>query len=134
MYVCVCVSYPNRAQEDSYHEIKKAGAAATATLARTLPHGALLPHDAKLATGLVASLAHPHSRVRVASLEAMDTLAATGALAAQTVHDLIAPGLRPVAYDRTPAVREALFGALARWLGGRTGDGTAMDSTSAATG
>lgn len=34
---------------------------------------------------------------------------------------MVAPGLRAVAYDRVPAVREALFTVLGGWLGARQG-------------
>ncbi len=66
---------------------------------------------------MLANLSHAHSRVRQACLEALDALATHGALPAGTLHEVLAPGLRAVAYDRAPAVREALFAALARWLG-----------------
>jgi len=34
---------------------------------------------------------------------------------------VVAPAVRPIAYDRAPAVREAAFLALGRWMGASTG-------------
>jgi hypothetical protein len=66
---------------------------------------------------LAAGLAHPHSRVRLALLSALDALMASGAAGQPLVEGLVVPGARPLAADRAPAVREALFSALAVWMG-----------------
>ena len=73
---------------------------------------------------LLPNLGHQHSRVRLVVIEALGKLVLAGCVPAGLVESLVCPALRPVAYDRTPAVREALFSAVAGWLGG---DGLASD-------
>lgn len=107
----------HRTLEDGYHEIKKTGCQCIVALAAAVPASTLAQHTEKLAATLIANLGHQHSRVRVAVIEALDGLVSRGALAAGQVAQTIAPGVRPVAYDRAPNVREALFVALAHWLG-----------------
>jgi len=46
-----------------------------ATLAAQLPAEALAPQSGGLARALAAALAHTHSRVRLAALQALDALA-----------------------------------------------------------
>ena len=54
--------------------------------------------------------------MRLASIQALDALV-SGGVAAGLVDSLVAPGVRPVTYDRAPNVREAIFAALGHWLG-----------------
>lgn len=65
----------------------------------------------------MASLGHPHSRVRLALLSALDSLLSSGAVPQRLVEGVVVPGVRPLAADRAPAVREAFFAGLARWMG-----------------
>lgn len=107
-----------RALEDGYHDIKKAACSCLASLAARAPPGALDAHAEKLLAGLAANLQHPHSRVRLAVIQALDALLVAGVPPA-LVASVVAPGVKPAAYDRAPAVREALFTAVAHWLGYR---------------
>lgn len=117
--------------EDAYHEIKKVSASALASFAPRVAPAALEPHIERLLQVLVAGLGHPHSRVRAALLGALDALMASGAVPLRMVEGVVAPGLRPLAADRSPAVREACFTAVARWMGARSGGpGAAADSPS----
>jgi hypothetical protein len=76
----------------------------------------------------VAGLGHPHSKVRLSLLAALDALLAAGAASQTLVEAIVAPGVRALAADRSPAVREAFFVALPRWMGVPAGAGS---STSA---
>lgn len=85
------------------------------------------------AQDLLAALTHPHSRVRLAAISALDALVASGQAAAGQVDSLLAPGLKPTAHDRAPQVRDALMVAVANWLGYSTSSsGTAGGSDAAA--
>lgn len=56
-------------------------------------------------------------------IEALGALVSAGCVPAGLVESLACPALRPIAYDRTPNVREALFVAVAKWLGYSRGEG-----------
>lgn len=73
---------------------------------------------------LVVGLGHPHSRVRQALLSALDALMASGAVPQPLVEGIVVPGVRPLAADRSPAVREAFFAALAGWMGANISSGS----------
>lgn len=122
-----------RAIEDPFHDIKKCGCGCLVTLAQALPAGALQPHSAALVSALVADLQHPHSRVRGSIISALHALVVRDGVAAGVVESSIAVGVRPVAHDRSVAVRQALFDALASWLGCDAAAAAAL-ATPAATG
>ena len=58
-------------------------------------------------------------------IEALGALVTSGCVPAGLVESLVCPALRPVAYDRAPNVREALFVAVAEWLGYSRDEATA---------
>ncbi|KAG1655968.1 hypothetical protein FOA52_009395 [Chlamydomonas sp. UWO 241] len=126
-----------RAFEDGYHEIKKAACACCVSLAGRAPPGVVEASSEKLLGAVLPNLGHQHSRVRLSVIEALEALIVGRCIPAALVRDTAAPALRPVAYDRAPAVREALFAALARWLGAPPpppagGDSSGASSSSSA--
>lgn len=106
-----------RAMEDPYHEVKKYGSAAIAKSCLVLPPSALQPKSGELVKSVIAALTHQHSRVRIASLKALDALVLSG-VSAGVIEEVIAPGLVNIVVDQSPAVREMCFEFLAGWLGG----------------
>ena len=116
------------AAADPFHDVKKAAFAAVVALANTLVErhhdretvarrvalAALAPSVARLSRAIVPECAHRHSAVRVAALRALDALfdAASDAV----VREIVAPGVAPMCYDRTPAVRAEFHAALERWM------------------
>ncbi|GAX72982.1 hypothetical protein CEUSTIGMA_g434.t1 [Chlamydomonas eustigma] len=111
-----------RALEDGFHDIKKVACACITSLTRKVPAVALEAHAEKLLQALLPNLQHQHSRVRLVVIEALGSLLGCGCVPGGLVQTLVCPALRPVAYDRAPAVREALFAAVASWLGHRASD------------
>lgn len=103
--------------EDPYHEVKKCGAAAIAKSCHILSHGALEPKSKDLVKSVIVALAHQHSRVRTASLKALDALVLSG-VSAGVIEEVIAPGLVNIVVDQSAVVREMCFDILAGWLGG----------------
>lgn len=71
------------------------------------------------------NLQHQHSRVRLAVVEALAALVSRGCVPAGLVQSNVSPVLRPLAYDRLPAVRAAMYLAVAHWLGYAPGPDTA---------
>eukprot|EP00798_Chlamydomonas_sp_ICE-L_P021005 gene21005-27864_t len=116
-----------RALEDTFHEIKKAACSCTASLAAVVSADSLEPHAERLVSALLENLKHQHSRVRLACIEALDAVIGGGCMPAGTIESLVAPGVRAIVYDRAPAVREALFVALAHWLGHEGGGPSASE-------
>ncbi|GFH10461.1 uncharacterized protein HaLaN_05775, partial [Haematococcus lacustris] len=112
-----------RALEDGFPDIKRLACSTCACLAARAPPGSLSPHSGKLVATLVVNLGHQHAKVRCAVLEALDPLLAYDAVPSGSVTDVVAPGLKPLAHDRAPAVREVLFRTLAGWLGAGRGPG-----------
>ncbi|GBG80246.1 hypothetical protein CBR_g30611 [Chara braunii] len=100
---------------DPFHEIRKATCRAVAVLAQRAPtvakNGA-----GTLLKALLPSTRHQHSRVRLASLQAIDAVVRCG-LPAGMVDETLAPGVRHLALDKAANVRECLFVSVARWLG-----------------
>ncbi|KXZ49991.1 hypothetical protein GPECTOR_18g147 [Gonium pectorale] len=107
-----------RSLEDGFPDIKKAGCSAVEAAAARLPFTALEPEAERLINSLAPNLQHQHSRVRLACIQALDALVAAGAPMA-LVEGSVATALRPVGHDRAQPVREAVFAALARWMGYR---------------
>jgi HEAT repeat len=95
---------------------RQVACSAAARLCVSVPSEALAPHDEALLRALCPNLTHTHSRVRLASVQALDALVAKG-MATLLVAELVVPGIRPLASDQAPAVREAAFASVARWLG-----------------
>ncbi|DBA86358.1 TPA: hypothetical protein ACH3X2_005589 [Trebouxia sp. C0005] len=115
-YLTLVVKVVCRALEDPFHDIKKAGCSAIANLCKQLPSDALRPqHDALLAS-LLPNLGHQHSRVRVSTLAALDTLVTKG-VSEQAMVQVIAPAVKPLVCDRASAVKEQCFAAVGSWLG-----------------
>lgn len=69
-----------------------------------------------LVLALAAGLGHQHSRVRLASLQAMGALVQHGTPQA-LLQEHVLPAVLPLAHDHAPAVRATLFSAAARWAG-----------------
>lgn len=90
-----------------------------ANLAALLPPGpdalplALLQ---PLVAALAANLAHQHSRVRGASLQAVHALVQRG-MSQAVLEEGVLPAVRPLAHDHAPAIRAALFACVAQWAG-----------------
>ncbi|KAK9808847.1 hypothetical protein WJX72_004932 [[Myrmecia] bisecta] len=112
------------ALEDPYHEIKKLASTGVQQVAASGLGPALQPHLPALIAALLANFGHPHSRVRLASMQALDALVLQG-VPTQLMSEMIAPSIRTLADDKTAAVREACFRACAGWLavGGRVKPG-----------
>ncbi|GAQ77627.1 hypothetical protein KFL_000010760 [Klebsormidium nitens] len=106
--------------QDPFHEIKKAACRGIVAGARQCP-GALAPHAEGLMKALLQNVAHPHSRVRTAVLQALDGVVATGGLPAGSLTDVLPPGIKPLAFDKAAAVRQLLFSSIAHWLGAPSG-------------
>ncbi|KAF6256970.1 armadillo-type protein [Scenedesmus sp. NREL 46B-D3] len=109
-----------RGCEDAFPDAKKAAAAALVALAGRLPAGALEDQAERLLQALLPSLAHQHSKVRLAVLSGLRALVLSG-LPAGMVHSQLAPAVKPLTFDRAAAVREAYYAALASWLGCQQG-------------
>eukprot|EP00898_Chlorokybus_atmophyticus_P003699 jgi/Chlat1/432/Chrsp103S00944 len=109
---------------DTYHEIKKASCHGLVRIATTVPASAVEAHSAALVKALLTNVSHQHHRVRVAILEALTAIVPCG-LPAGFMKEILAPGIRPLAFDRSLPVREAFFQAVARWLGGGNPGGAA---------
>ena len=105
-----------------------AGAAAASGDARE----ALGPLWAELLPSLLLNLSHTHSRVRGAALKAASALVGAGA-PGRMVEESVGPAVRPLAGDAAPAVRAALFAALAEWVTPAAGD-TAEDGAAGSAG
>ena len=99
---------------DTYHDVKKACCACVEELAATVSPSALAAHNVKILKAVLPNLAHRHSQVRLSCLSATSALA-RGA-SANAMVNVIAPGVRMLCVDRTPAVRAAFHSALARWI------------------
>lgn len=69
-----------------------------------------------LAAVLAANLAHQHSRVRLAALQALHALVQHG-LPLAVMEEVVLPAVRPLAHDHAPALRAALFSCAAQWGG-----------------
>ncbi|KAK9825376.1 hypothetical protein WJX81_006290 [Elliptochloris bilobata] len=100
---------------DPCPDIIKAGCSGVAALAAQLPGEALAAVSGDLARALAVDLAHAHSRVRLAALQALDTLVLQGICVA-VLRETVAPAVRALADDRAPAVREAAFATAAGWI------------------
>jgi dynein assembly factor 5 len=100
---------------DPFPELVKSAAAASFALASALPRAALAPHAPPLLAALLAATGHRHAAVRLGALRALDALALAAA-PPEAVAESIAPGVRSLAFDAQPHVREALYGTLAGWL------------------
>mmetsp|Transcript_16748 Transcript_16748/g.46804 ORF Transcript_16748/g.46804 Transcript_16748/m.46804 type:complete len:975 (+) Transcript_16748:187-3111(+) len=110
-----------RCLEDSFHEIKKAGSAALVEITRQAARPGMLESDAEpLAADLLANSSHQHSKVRQASVEGLGALVASG-VPPGVIADLVAPGLKPVLFDRSAASRKAVVEVVASWLGASGG-------------
>lgn len=71
-----------------------------------------------LVAALTAALAHQHSRVRLAALQALSALVQRG-MPLALMQEAVLPAVRPLAQDHAPAIRAALFGCAAQWAGSR---------------
>ncbi len=78
----------------------------------------------KLLASLVPNLQHQHSRVRLAAMAALDALVGPGAggVRRALLEEVVVPALKPLAHDRAQGVREAMFSAVARWMGYPAGE------------
>ena len=107
---------------DQFHDVKKAVCAAIRTVAgpQGLPRDVLSPRVKPILAAILPDCQHRHSQVRLATLAAASALFtfAPPLVAAET----LAPGVRPLCADRTPAVRAAFHAALADWLTAETAD------------
>lgn len=112
-----------RSLEDGFHDIKKAACGCLVALAPVAGAPVLERHAEPLLTALVANLGHAHSRVRLASVQALDALVAAG-VPGRLIESLVAPGVKAMPADRAPNVREAFFRAVAHWLGFAAGAGS----------
>ncbi|KAG2487828.1 hypothetical protein HYH03_013545 [Edaphochlamys debaryana] len=136
-----------RGLDDPFPDMKRAAAAGLEAAAARLPPALLAPEAERLLRALAPALQHPHSRVRQAAVAALDALVSGGAggkgdsegqgggassragpgpgmggaVSLALVEEVVVPALRPVGHDRSQAVRDAAFSALAGWMGARAG-------------
>mmetsp|Transcript_5713 Transcript_5713/g.23486 ORF Transcript_5713/g.23486 Transcript_5713/m.23486 type:complete len:938 (-) Transcript_5713:210-3023(-) len=110
---------------DQFHEVKKASCALAEALVAALLHPkdghpspsaivTLARHAPKMINAALPDLGHRHSQVRHACLNCVDAL--FDFVSPGDVADALAPGVRQLCWDRTPAVRAAFHVALARWI------------------
>ncbi len=81
---------------------------------------------------LLPNLGHQHSRVRLAIAQAVGAVVQAG-IPAGLMQTLVAPGVRPLVFDRSAQVRETFMTQLAAWMGYcSTGHGEAAVSADTA--
>jgi hypothetical protein len=73
---------------------------------------------------LASNLAHQHSRVRLASLQALHALVQKG-MPLAVMQEHVLPAVRPLAHDHATGVRAALFSCAAQLAGSRLAAGAA---------
>ena len=114
---------------DQFHDVKKACCSTIESLvAHDVPEEVISKHAVKLLRAVLPNCGHRHSQVRLASLAAAAAL--FPATPARAVSEVLAPGVRPMCADRTPAVRAALHAALATWITARGRHAADADSPS----
>lgn len=100
---------------DQFHEIKK-GASRAIVMLMEHSNGIFSEMSEQLLRALLPNIGHTHSKVRIATLEAINSVVLCG-LPAGTVAELLIPSLKVLALDRTIGVRELFFTYIAGWLG-----------------
>lgn len=100
---------------DQFHEIKK-GASRAIVMLTELASEEFSEMSEKLLRALLPNIGHTHSKVRIATLEAINSVV-LGGLPAGMVGDVLVPAVRVLGLDRTIAVREPFFVYIAGWLG-----------------
>lgn len=103
---------------DQFHEIKK-GASRAIVMLTELAGEEFSEMSEKLLRALLPNIGHAHSKVRIATLEAINSVVLCG-LPAGIVGDVLVPAVRVLGMDRTIAVRKTFFVYIAGWLGYRT--------------
>lgn len=98
--------------------LQEACTAVAALVGLAAPTGLPSSLQQPLVAVLASNLAHPHSRVRLASLQALHALVQQGMPLAVMQEDVL-PAVRPLAHDHAPGVRAALFSFAAQWAGSR---------------
>eukprot|EP00297_Palpitomonas_bilix_P000224 CAMPEP_0113901314 /NCGR_PEP_ID=MMETSP0780_2-20120614/21180_1 /TAXON_ID=652834 /ORGANISM="Palpitomonas bilix" /LENGTH=867 /DNA_ID=CAMNT_0000893903 /DNA_START=96 /DNA_END=2699 /DNA_ORIENTATION=- /assembly_acc=CAM_ASM_000599 len=97
---------------DSYPEIKKETARCVINVRTKLPD-VFVHHSPAVIRALSGALSHQHSRVRAAALEAIGMAVCCNG---ESVLKELQPGLKILAADRSPAVREVHARVAAQWL------------------
>ena len=96
---------------DAFPDVKKECASCAIAVVAVQPERCK-HHAAALAKALLPNTGHQHSRVRVATVEALSVLVSNGAEAAW---EELAPQLLVLTRDRTASVREAMARAVGSW-------------------
>lgn len=110
------ISVVVRGLDDPFHEVKKE----TCRLICDLPtlvgsRGALLEHAETIVKGVVRNMAHPHYKVRVLLVSAVD--AVVGMRPSREVVDkLVATILHEATFDKARQVRGRVYECMASWL------------------
>lgn len=81
-----------------------------------------------LVLALAVNLGHQHSRVRLASLQALHAMVQHGVPLA-LMQESVLPAVRPLAHDHAPAIRAVLFSCMAQWAGSQLPGSGAVDAT-----
>ncbi|XP_057853693.2 uncharacterized protein LOC131063777 isoform X2 [Cryptomeria japonica] len=100
---------------DQFHEIKK-GASRAIVMLMEHSNGIFSEMLEELLRALLPNIGHTHSKVRIATLEAINSVVLCG-LPAGMVAELLVPSIKALALDRTIGVRELFFAYIAGWLG-----------------
>ncbi|KDO29225.1 hypothetical protein SPRG_19895 [Saprolegnia parasitica CBS 223.65] len=100
---------------DPFPDAKKACCDAILVLAAKWPAQVKM-HLAALARPLTMNLGHQHARVRLCTLQALETLVPCGSTTLpELMKDVLLPNLSRVMFDRSAAVRKQLVQAMATW-------------------
>lgn len=100
---------------DQFHEIKKGASRAIVKLTEFASEE-FSEMSEKLLRALLPNIGHPHSKVRIATIEAINSVVLCG-LPAGMVGDVLVPAVRVLGLDRAISVRERFFVYIAGWLG-----------------
>ncbi|KAH9305027.1 hypothetical protein KI387_009431, partial [Taxus chinensis] len=100
---------------DQFHEIKK-GASKAIVMLTECSSEIFSETSEQLLRAILPNIGHTHSKVRIATLEAINSVVLCG-LPAGMVADLLVPAIKVLALDRTIVVREQFFVYVAGWLG-----------------
>jgi hypothetical protein len=102
--------------------LQEACTAVAALVGLAAPAGLPSSLQQPLVAVLANNLAHQHSRVRLASLQALHALVQQG-MPLALMQEHVLPAVRPLAHDHATGVRAALFSCSAQWAGSRLAAG-----------
>lgn len=106
-----------RSSEDSFHETKRAALQGIERLLAAGDPGRLAVAVPSLVDAIVAVMQHQHSRVRMSAVAALGALMRRVAVPRDLLTGKVVPALKTAAVDRNAGIRQAVFHAVAVWLG-----------------